>query len=180
MAVTDTIDPEGSDYSAAVTKVKDAGVDAVFFGGYYEAAGRLASSCATPASRPSSCSVTAEGRRLMTAGGAAAEGAIITCTCAPAEALPKGADFVTAYTEAYDIAPGTYAAEAFDAANFILAAHRRRATPTASRILEYINDHDLPRHHQGRRVRRERRGHAEAVYSFMVKDGKIVGEGEIK
>ena len=42
MVVSDVIDPEGSDYSAAVTKVKDSGADAVFFGGYYEAAGRLA------------------------------------------------------------------------------------------------------------------------------------------
>ena len=38
---TDTIDPAATDFSATVTKVKDAAPDAVFFGGYY-AAGRSA------------------------------------------------------------------------------------------------------------------------------------------
>ena len=42
MVGTDSIDPKATDYSATVTKVKDSGADAVFFGGYYEAAGRLA------------------------------------------------------------------------------------------------------------------------------------------
>ncbi len=38
---TDTIDPAATDFSATVTKVKDAAPDAVFFGGYYAAAGLL-------------------------------------------------------------------------------------------------------------------------------------------
>src|SRR6478735_11354916 len=38
---TEAIDPKSQDYSAAVNKVKAANPDAVFFGGYYEQAGRL-------------------------------------------------------------------------------------------------------------------------------------------
>ena len=49
--MNDTIDPKGSDYSAAVTKVKDCGVDAMFFGGYYEAAAGSAKQLRTAASK---------------------------------------------------------------------------------------------------------------------------------
>ena len=41
IVATEAIDPKGQDYSAAVNAVKAAEPDAVFFGGYYEAAGRL-------------------------------------------------------------------------------------------------------------------------------------------
>ena len=37
----DTIDPKASDYSAAVNKMKAAGVDYVFYGGYYAEAAKL-------------------------------------------------------------------------------------------------------------------------------------------
>ena len=38
---TDSIDPKAADYSAAVTKVKAANPEVVFYGGYYNEAGKL-------------------------------------------------------------------------------------------------------------------------------------------
>ena len=177
---TDTIDPEGSDYSAAVTKINDAGVDAVFFGGYYEAAGRLSKQLRDAGFEGQL--VFGDGVKdpgFITAGGDAAEGAIITCTCAPAEALPNGADFVTAYTEAYDIAPGTYAAESFDAANFILAAIADGNVDRES-ILAYINDTTFPGITKDVQFEETGEVSAKAVYAFKVEGGEIVGVGEIK
>jgi branched-chain amino acid transport system substrate-binding protein len=177
---TDTIDPEGSDYSAAVTKINDAGVDAVFFGGYYEAAGRLSKQLRDAGFEGQL--VFGDGVKdagYMTAAGDAGEGAIITCTCAPAEALPNGADFVAAYTDAYDTPPGTYAAEAYDAAGFILAAIAAGNTDRES-ILAYINDTTYPG--ITKEVKFEENGEvsAKAVYAFKVEGGEIVGVGEIK
>ncbi|MEI7546836.1 MAG: branched-chain amino acid ABC transporter substrate-binding protein, partial [Actinomycetota bacterium] len=121
--VTDSIDPKAQDYSAAVTKVKGGNVDVVFFGGYYEAAGRLAKQLRDAGVKATL--VFGDGVKdagfMTSAGPTAAEGAVITCTCADATALPAGADFVKAYTAKYGEAPGTYGAEAFDAANLLLA-----------------------------------------------------------
>src|SRR5205807_9942291 len=39
--LSDAIDPKATDYSAAVNKVKAAKPDVVFYGGYYNEAGRL-------------------------------------------------------------------------------------------------------------------------------------------
>jgi branched-chain amino acid transport system substrate-binding protein len=178
--VSDTIDPKGSDYSAAVTKVKDGGVDAVFFGGYYEAAGRLSKQLRDAGVEAKL--VFGDGVKdagYITAGGAAAEGATITCTCAPAEALPNGQAFVDAYTKAYNTAPGTYAAEAYDAANMLLAGIADGNTDRA-KLQDFVSSTS----YEGitKTVKFESNGEvsAKAVYAFEVKDGKIVGVGEIK
>ena len=182
VAVTDTIDPEGSDYSAAVTKVNDAGADTVFFGGYYEAAGRLSKQLRDAGF---------EGQ-LVFGDGVKDAGYIERCAatpprarsspapCAPAEALPNGADFVAAYTEA-TARPGTYAAEAYDAANVLPGRHRRRQHRTASRMLDL---HQRPRPIPG--ITKEikfdddRRGQRQGRLRLQGEGGEIVGEGEIE
>ena len=58
---------------------------------------------------------------IEAAGAAAAEGAIITCPCAPIDKIEGGADFAAAYSDAFGADAGTYSAEAYDAANFFLA-----------------------------------------------------------
>ena len=58
---------------------------------------------------------------FIEAGGTAAEGAIITCPCAPADEIEGGADFAAAYKAKFGVDPGTYTAEAYDSANFFLA-----------------------------------------------------------
>jgi branched-chain amino acid transport system substrate-binding protein len=179
VTVTDTIDPEGSDYSAAVTKVNSGNVDVMFFGGYYEAAGRLSKQLRDAGFEGQL--VFGDGVKdpgYITAGGAATEDAIITCTCAPAESLPNGQAFVDAYTEAYGTAPGTYAAEAYDATNVILSGIAEGNQDRES-LLEYINGVEF----EGitKMVKFEENGNvsSQSVYAFRVVDGEIVGEGEI-
>jgi branched-chain amino acid transport system substrate-binding protein len=180
VTVNDTIDPKASDYSAAVTKVKDGGVDAVMFGGYYEAAGRLAKQlkdAGVNAKFIAGDGVKDEG--FEKAGGTATEGAIITCTCAPADALPNGQAFFDAYKAAYSKDPGTYAAEAYDSANFLLAGIAA-GNQDRAKLLDYINSSEYDGITKTVKFEPDGEVTAKAVYAFVVKDGKIVGEGEIK
>ena len=103
---SDTIDPAATDYSATVTKVKDAAPDAVFFGGYYAQAGPLSKQLRDAGVN----AVLVFGDGVLDPGyiegaGSAAEGAIITCPCAPVDA---SSDFAKAYQAKFSVAPGTY------------------------------------------------------------------------
>jgi branched-chain amino acid transport system substrate-binding protein len=180
VAVTDTIDPKAQDYSAAVTKVADAGVDVVFFGGYYEAAGRLAKQLRDGG--VTAQLVFGDGVKdagfITAAGPEAAEGATITCTCADAAALPAGADFVAAYTAKYGEAPGTYAAEAYDAANLLLSGIAAGNLDRAS-LMAYVKGASF----QGitKLIKFTPVGEVDSTttYAYVVEGGAIVGKGEI-
>jgi branched-chain amino acid transport system substrate-binding protein len=176
---SDTIDPKGSDYNAAVTKAKDAGADVVFFGGYYDAAGKLAKQLADGGVKATF--VSGDGTKdpgFIKSGGAATEGAYVSCTCADASALPGGADFVTAYKAKFNSDAGTYAAEAFDAANFFLAGIVAGKQDRAS-----LNDYVSSSSYQGitKLVKFDATGEVQAtdVFMYQVKSGVLVGIGKV-
>jgi len=176
VAVSDTIDPKGQDYSAAVTKVKSSGADAVFFGGYYEAAGRLTKQITDAGVKAKF--IFGDGVKdqgYITAGGAATEGAIITCTCAPAEALPDGAAFVAAYKAKYNEDPGTYAAEAYDAANLLMAGIASGVKDRAGE-LDFVNKANYKGITKTIQFTPTGEVSATDVYLFEVKGGKIIGK----
>jgi branched-chain amino acid transport system substrate-binding protein len=173
-----SLDPEASDYSAVITAAKDAGVDAVFFGGYYAAAGKLAKQMAD-------AGVTAQfysgdGSKddgFIEAAGPAAEGAILTCTCAPKEVNPE---FLKAFQDANKGEdPATYAAEAYDAASVFLAAIKDGKTSRAD-ILSFINSYDAAG--VTKQLNWDESGEVtgSAVYAYQVKNGVIEGLGLIK
>ena len=173
-----SLDPEAADYSAVITAAKDAGVDAVFFGGYYAAAGKLAKQMAD-------AGVTAQfysgdGSKelgFIEAAGPAAESAIFTCTCAPFDA---NAEFLAAYREQFDGEdPATYAAEAYDAASVFIAAIKDGKTTRAD-ILSFINSYDAAG--VTKQLKWDETGEISgaAVYAYQVKDGAIVSLGLIE
>jgi branched-chain amino acid transport system substrate-binding protein len=179
VTVNDKIDPEAQDYSAAVTQVASENPDVVFYGGYYEAAGRLAKQlrdAGVEATLVFGDGVKDQG--FIDAGGAAAEGSVISCTCAPAEALPNGADFVAAYTEAFGDAPGTYAAEAYDAASMLLAGISEGITDRAA-MLDFIRNIEFEGITKTIKFTPEGDVDADTVYLFEVQGGEIVGTGQI-
>ncbi len=116
---TDSIDPKASDYSAAVTKVKTANPDVVFYGGYYNEAGKLVKQLRDGGVK--SKFVSGDGAAdlgFIKAGGPASKDAIISCPC-----NINGNDaFLKAYKAKYNDDPRTYGAEAYDATNSFLAA----------------------------------------------------------
>jgi branched-chain amino acid transport system substrate-binding protein len=107
---SDHISVGQTDMSAVVTKVKAAGADAVFYGGYYTEAGLLAKQLRQGGFTGTFMSGdgSEDPNFVKVAGAKAAEGAVLS---APAGPAPSGFG-----------ATGLYATQAYDATNIFLAA----------------------------------------------------------
>ena len=126
VAVSDHIDKNAQDFSSTVNKIKPANVDAIFYGGYYR--GRPVPQAAPrrrhQGSRGSPTTVprTPADRQCRWR---RAEGALMTCPCGDITTNPAAASFVAPTQPLNGSAPGTYSAEAFDAANVAAPGDRR-------------------------------------------------------
>lgn len=167
-----------TDFSATVTAVRSSGADTVFFGGYYTEAGLLTSQLADAGVDVTF--VAADGVKdpgyVEAAGAEASEGAIITCPCVPED--QAGGSFFDDYEAEFDAAPGTYSAEAFDAANVFLQGIAE-GTSTREDMLAWVNAYDA----EGvtKQIKFGEDGEIEeiVVWAYLVQDGEIVGETEI-
>jgi len=173
----DTIQTGQTDFSATVTAIRASGADAVFFGGYYAEAGLLVQQMR--AGGVEATFVVADGVKdpgFIEAAGDAAEGTIITCPCLPPE---ESQEFFTAYQEAYDTAPATYSAEAYDAANVFLEGILDGNTDRES-LLEWVNNYDGEQ--TTKTVKFDESGEVEniTVWAYKVENGEIVADQEIE
>lgn len=136
---SDKVQGEGkqTEFSGVVTKVKAAGVKAIFYGGYYQEAGLIRKQL-------TAAGVTAplvagdgvnDGAYITSAGQAAAEGTILTCPCQPA-AEARGT-FVQEFKALNGTDPGTYSDTAYDAANILLAGIKAGKN-TREGLLEFV------------------------------------------
>jgi branched-chain amino acid transport system substrate-binding protein len=126
-----TVLPRQTDFTAVVRQISSAGADVVFYAGYYPEAGRLLRhmrDVGLSTAFISGDAVKADGF-VRIAGVQAAEGAVITCPCVPPERT--GAGFPEQYQSTFGRAPGTYSAEAFDAATVLLDGIRARKSRRA-------------------------------------------------
>lgn len=177
VAASDSIDPKAADYSAAVTKMKDAKPDAIFYGGYYAEAGKLAKQLRDAG--VTSTLVFGDGvldKGYIEAGGPAAEGSLITCTCAPTDSNPT---FLKNYQAMFKSDPATYGPEAYDATNALLAA-LKAGKRTRAQINAFLSTYNA----QGvtKLMKWDTTGEVagEAVYQYLIKGGKITGGSLIK
>ena len=121
VTVTDSesIDPNGTDFSSTVNNIKATPPDAVFFGGYYQAAGILVKQIRDAGLKAVFMGPDGtEDPGFVKAAGANAEGSILLAPGTPSDKIP--ADFVSAYKTLNGLAPGLYSVEAYDAANAVL------------------------------------------------------------
>ena len=177
VAGTDTIQTGQTDFSATVTKIRDSGADAVFFGGYYAEAGLLVEQMR--GAGVDAKFVVADGVKdpgFIEAAGDAAEGTIITCPCLPPE---ESQDFFKAFQAAFNSAPATYSAEAYDAANVFLQGIDKGNTDRES-LLKWVNSYEG----DGitKKIKFDDKGEVEniSVWAYKVENGKIVADQEIK
>lgn len=138
-ALDDHVDPNGADYGSTVNKIVSSNAQAVFFGGYYDAAGRLIKQLRAAGYKGHFMSGdgSEDIRFVSDAGGAPAEGAYLSCACADVTKDASAASFVSAYKAAFGADPAIYSAEAYDATNFVLAAIKSGAT-TGPAINNYL------------------------------------------
>ena len=176
VAVTDHLDPKGADYGSTVNKVTASKATAVFFGGYYDAAGRLIHQLKTAGFNGTFMSGdgSEDARFIQDAGGpSVANGAYLSCACADESNNPAAASFVSAYKSMFGTAPAIYSAEAYDATNFILAAIKSGAT-TSSAINSYLSSNS----YQGltKTIKFQPNGNISGgtIYVYKVENGQIV------
>jgi len=177
VTVRDAVDPKAADFSAAVTKVKDAGVDAVFFGGYYAEAAKLSTQLRDAG--VTATLVFGDGVKdqagYADGAGPAAEGAVIACPC-----KDGNEDFVAKWQAKYGETPGTYGPEYYDVANIFLNVIKAGAADRAA-VLAGVEAYDSAG--ITKQIKFTESGEATeagAIYFYKVTGGKITYESEIK
>jgi branched-chain amino acid transport system substrate-binding protein len=150
----------------------------VFFGGYYEDAGRFKKALAD--ADVSATFISGDGALdagFVSAAGAAAEGAILSCPCYFASEASPGAigEFARAYEELNGTVPGTYSTEGYDAATILMTGIAEGNTDRPS-LLDYVEGLTLVDYAISKTVEFEENGNikAQGIYVFTVKDGEIV------
>jgi branched-chain amino acid transport system substrate-binding protein len=122
------------DFTAAITQVKNARPDAIFYGGYYTEAATLirqlrdAEVNATFASGDAS-----NDPEFVREAGDAAKGALLSCPCAPASG-----GFADRYRTAFSQPAGTYSAESYDLAT-IMVKGIGAGRVTRPALLDYVH-----------------------------------------
>lgn len=156
------------DWSATVTKIKDSGADAVFYGGYYTEAGLLKKAIDDAGLDISF--VSGDGSLdpgFIESAGGATDKVWLTCPCF---STAQG-DFAEKYKAKFNTDPGTYSPEAYDAASVLLNGIAAGKTDRAS-LLDYVNAYDedgLTKH-----IKFDNGEVSDqAVYSYTVDGGKI-------
>jgi branched-chain amino acid transport system substrate-binding protein len=174
---SEAIDPKSQDFSAAVNSMNNLKPDVIYYGGYYAEAGRLKKQLTdggVTATFVSGDGVLDPG--FIQAGGAAADGAQLSCACnlATEESPGELGEFATAYKDVNDgKAPGTYSSEGFDAANILIAGIKAGNTTRAA-LLDYVEGLTT---YDGisKSISFEENGNVKGtdVFFFEVKEGKI-------
>jgi branched-chain amino acid transport system substrate-binding protein len=173
---TDTVQQKQANFSATVTKALASDADTIFFSGYYPEAGLLAKQLR--AKGWDGNFVSGDGSKdpgfVEAAGQQAAEGAYLTCPCAPADE-----EYAQKYQEVTNAEPGTYSAEGYDAANVILDGLADGNTERAD-LLEWVNGYDEAG--LTKQIKFDETGEVGdvVIYAYTVTDGEIVEEAEIK
>ena len=176
VAVNDSIDPKASSFSSTVNKVKPANVDAIFFGGYYSAAGKLIKQLRDGGVQATFMSGdgSLDAQLISSAGGSAADGALLSCTCSSAVGStdPAVQKFATDYKAKFKVDPATYSAEGFDAANAFLQAIDAGKTSTAD-INDFITKIDFKG--VSKQIKFDQNGELanDLLFITEVKDGKL-------
>ncbi|WP_154793071.1 branched-chain amino acid ABC transporter substrate-binding protein [Occultella kanbiaonis] len=134
---TESIQVGQTDMGPVVTAVNASGADSLYFAGYYAEASVLVNQLRSGGWE--GLFMSGDGTldpAFVEAAGGAAEGAVLTCPCAPADE-----EFATAYEASAGQAPGTYSTEGFDAMNILLQGILDGNTDRPS-LLEWVNNYD--------------------------------------
>ena len=175
--VRDKVQQKQTNFAATVSKVKDSGADALFYGGYTNEAAPFLKQLR--AAGVTAKFVAGDGVNDANfppgAGTAESEGAILTCPCLPSD--KSTGTFAADFKAEYGQDPGTYAAEGYDSANVFLDAFKAGKT-TRKDIEDYVNSYDkdgVTKH-----IKFDSHGDVDAsvtvIWAYKVQAGKIVAD----
>jgi branched-chain amino acid transport system substrate-binding protein len=125
------------DFSAAVTQVKGASPDAVFYGGYYSEAAPLVSQLKDGGFEGTF--VSADGTKdpeFVKQAGEAAKDAILSCPCGPATGT-----FADEYNKKFNAEAGTYSAEGYDLGTILVKGIDSGAI-TRPALLDFVKNYN--------------------------------------
>lgn len=124
IVTAETLNPDESDFSAVVTKVKASNPQAVYYGGEYPQSGPLAQQLKNAGvTVPLMSGDGTYDPKFIELAGSAANGSMATSVGAPIESLASAKDFVAAYNAAgYKESYSAYGAQSYDAAQVIIKA----------------------------------------------------------
>lgn len=182
VAVREAVAAEGTtvpNYSSTITKIKGANVDAIFYGGYYAQSGGFVKQLRDGGE--DAVFISGDGSldpAFVTGGGAAAEGAVLSCACALINSSATGTakTFYDAYQAAYNTEPGTYSPEGYDAMTAFINAVKDGKTSRED-ILSYVTDADFEG--VSKQIKFESNGNIVGgiILMYQVKDGALAGIG---
>ena len=180
VAGEDKVQEKQSNFDATIQKVKTAGADVVFYGGYTNEAAPFLKQLRQ-------AGVTAkfvggdginDAAFPTGAGATESEGALMTCPCLPAE--KSGSTFQQAFQAEYNQPAGVYSAEGYDAANVLLDAIKA-GKRTRADVLAFVNSYDKDA--VSKHIKFDATGEVEAssvvIWMYKVQGGKIVADQEI-
>lgn len=140
VADSDKVQTDQTNFDATISKIKTAGADVIAYGGYTNEAAPLLK-------QARAAGVTAKflgfdglyDPGFPRGAGTAADGAIVTCPCLPAD--KAGGTFAKDYEAEYKVAPGSYGAEGYDGATILLEGYKA-GKKTRAELLEFVKAYD--------------------------------------
>lgn len=125
------------DFSAAVTQVKGANPDALFFGGYYAEAAPLVQQLRDGG--VTATFVSADGskdQQFVDQAGESAKDALLSCPCGPASGT-----FAEEYKKKFNAEPGTYSTEGYDLGTILVKGIDSGAI-TRPALLDFVRNYN--------------------------------------
>jgi len=175
----EALDPKAPSFQDTVTKVKQSGAGLVFYGGYYEAAGRFRKELVD--NNVKIPFVSGDGSLdpgfVENAGADNAEDARLSCPCNLAFESSQGKlkKFFDDYKRSTGKEPGLYSPEGYDAAK-ILITGIKAGNDTRQKLLNYLENEVGVYEGVSKVIEWEPNGNLKArqFFVFQVKAGKIV------
>jgi len=171
------VDPKGQDFSATVNAVKSANPSHIFYGGYYEAAGRLRKQLVDAGvdAQFISGDGSLDNGFVTSAGASPAEGSRLTCPCNLALESSTGnlKTFYDNFKKEIGKEPGLYSPEAYDASKILIQGIKAGNTDRA-KLLSYVEG--LGKYEGiSKSIEFEPNGNlkSKTFFVFQVKSGKI-------
>ncbi len=136
-----TVDPKSQDFSATVNALRAANASHIFYGGYYQEAGRLKKQLTDAG--VDAVFISGDGSLdpgfITAAGAQAAEGARLSCPCNLALESSTGVlkEFYDSFRSKIGKEPGLYSPEAYDATKILIQGIRAGNTDRP-KLLDYV------------------------------------------